>query len=112
MAIFEQYSHEPYIATSRYIIRYLNSPTERLGELEEKRTGGNAALRVMEEHLKERDYYVGDTYSIADISLYAYLHVAEEGGFSLGEYSNIRAWMKRIVNHPRHVAMSDLPPPC
>jgi glutathione S-transferase len=107
---FEQYSHEPYIATSRYIVRYLNSPDDRLGELEAKKAGGSAALKIMDEHLKERDYFVGDTYSIADISLYAYTHVAEEGGFLLGEYSNIRAWMKRIVEHPRHVTMSDFPP--
>ncbi|MFT4562356.1 MAG: glutathione S-transferase [Gammaproteobacteria bacterium] len=108
---FEQYSHEPYIATSRTIVRYLNSPTGRLGELDAKKSGGNAALKVMNEHLKERDYFVGERYSIADISLYAYTHVAEEGGFSLAQYSNINTWMKRIFDHPRHVTMQDFPPP-
>lgn len=107
---FEQYSHEPFIATSRYIVRYLDSPADRAAELESKRAGGYAALTVMEKHLAHRDYFVGSAYSIADIALYAYTHVAEEGGFSLTSYPNVRGWLSRIASHPRHVTMAELAP--
>ncbi len=104
---FEQYSHEPFIATSRYIIRYLGSPAERADELKSKHAGGVAALGVMEQHLQGRNYFVGDTYSIADISLYAYTHVAEEGGFSLSAFPNVCEWLKRIASYSGHVTMSE-----
>ena len=104
---FEQYSHEPYIATSRYIVRYLNSPADRMAELESKRTGGYAALNVMEQHLSDRKFFVGSSYSIADIALYAYTHVAQEGGLELGKYPIIRRWIDAVSNHPRHIAMAN-----
>ena len=102
---FEQYSHEPFIATSRYIIRYLGSPPDRQADLEARRIGGYAALDVMESHLRNKAFFVGSTYSIADISLYAYTHVAPEGGFSLKPYVNISNWLHRIAQHPQHVTM-------
>lgn len=107
---FEQYSHEPYIATSRYIIRYLGSPADRQADLEARRVWGYAALDVMESHLEKQTFFVGDQYSIADISLYAYTHVAAEGGFSLKPYTNIRNWLRRISQHPKHVTMDQFAP--
>lgn len=89
---FEQYSHEPYIATARYINKYLGLPDERKDEYHSKQEGGHKALRVMNDHLLKNKYFLGETPTIADISLYAYTHVAHEGGFDLGQYSNIVRW--------------------
>ena len=102
---FEQYSHEPYIATSRYWIHYLGKPQEYREQLAGKRPGGLAALGVMEGELSRRDWFVGDRYTIADIALYAYTHVADEGGFDLGPYPGIRAWLARVAAQPGHVPM-------
>ena len=102
---FEQYSHEPYIATSRFIIQYLGSPPERQRDLEAKREGGFKALGIMEAHLAEQDFFVNNRFSIADIALYAYTHVADEGGFELEEYVAIRAWIDRIEARPNFVPM-------
>lgn len=102
---FEQYSHEPYIAVARYIAKYLGLPEERRAEYESKRKGGLKALQVMEAHLSHSSYLVGDTLTIADISLYAYTHVAHEGGFDLSAFPAVRAWLERIASHPRHIGM-------
>jgi glutathione S-transferase len=102
---FEQYSHEPYIAVARFINVYLGMPPERREEFEQKRAGGYRALDVMERQLSQTPYLVGDTYSIADISLYAYTHVADEGGFELSRYPRIQDWMARVTDEPRHVPM-------
>ncbi|GBF50764.1 glutathione S-transferase [Leptospira ryugenii] len=102
---FEQYSHEPYIAVARYIQFYLGLPENRKEEYESKKTGGRKALAVMESHLSKYAYFVGKQMSIADISLYAYTHVAEEGGFSLAEYPAIQAWIKRIETTPGYTKM-------
>lgn len=93
---FEQYSHEPYIAVARFINKYLGSPADRLQELESKKEGGNRALAVMEIQLQKTPYLLGDEMSIADISLFAYTHVAYEGGFDLNEFPAILAWISRI----------------
>lgn len=93
---FEQYSHEPYVAVARYIKKYLGLPDERSQEYHAKRKGGYKALSVMENHLSKNHYLVGNTPTIADISLYAYTHVAHEGGFDLRTYSNIQSWLGRI----------------
>lgn len=103
---FEQYSHEPYIATSRFIIRYLGRPAEKDEVMEEKKAGGYAALDVMEEQLAKGDYFSDDVFTIADIALFAYTHVADEGGFDLGSYTHIRQWIGRIQNRPRYVPMN------
>ena len=104
---FEQYSHEPYIATARFIVRYLGNPDDRQDDLAAKRKLGYKALDVMERHLAEHDYFANDTYSIADISLFAYTHVAGEGGFDLGPYERIIAWMERVRATDGFVPMSD-----
>jgi len=93
---FEQYSHEPFIATSRFIIQYLGSPPERQADLEARKAGGYRALNVMEEHLARHDFLANDAYSIADIALFAYTNVAHEGGFDLSSYPAIRAWLDRV----------------
>ncbi len=105
---FEQYSHEPYIAVARYINRYLGLPQERLEEYQAKQTGGHKALAVMDNTLSKLDYLVGDCMTIADISLYAYTHVADEGGFDLARYPAVQAWLLRIASQPKHVSMDQL----
>ena len=102
---FEQYSHEPNIATSRFIIKYLGSPPDRQAALEEKRTGGYKALDVMEGQLDNNAFIAGPDYSIADIALYAYTHVADEGGFDLKGYPAVRAWLARVETTPGYVSM-------
>lgn len=106
---FEQYSHEPYIAVARYIQHYLGLPEERRAEYQAKQAGGHKALEVMDKHLATQDWFAADGYSIADISLYAYTHVAHEGGFDLQPYTHINAWLERVAQHPRHVQMQDIP---
>jgi glutathione S-transferase len=103
---FEQYSHEPYIAVARFIAKYLGMPEERRQEFESKQQGGIKALKVMDRHLAEADYFVGDRLTIADISLYAYTHVAQEGGFSLEGYGAIGDWLRRVETHPGYVSMA------
>ncbi|MGL5074600.1 MAG: glutathione S-transferase family protein, partial [Waterburya sp.] len=104
---FEQYSHEPFIATARYWISILKQPEQHQEQLQHKHRIGNAALKVMEQHLSENDFFVGSTYTIADIALYAYTHVADEGGFDLNQFPAILAWFKRIEAHPRHILITD-----
>ncbi len=100
---FEQYSHEPNIATSRYWISILGKEKEYKQALEQKKILGYAALNIMENHLKKQDFFVGKTYTIADIALYAYTHVAEEGGFNLTEFPYIKRWLYRVENQPRYI---------
>jgi len=102
---FEQYSHEPNIAVARFIAKYLGLPDERRAEYEAKQEGGYKALGVMEQQLVETPFLVGDSMTIADISLYAYTHVAHEGGFDLADYPAIQSWFARIVGHPRHTSI-------
>ncbi|MFZ5960342.1 glutathione S-transferase family protein [Pseudomonas knackmussii] len=104
---FEQYSHEPYVAVARFIQFYLDMPEERRAEHASCLKRGYKALDVMEQQLARTPYLVGDNYSIADITLYAYTHVAEQGGFDLSGYPAINAWMQRVAAHPRHVGMLD-----
>jgi glutathione S-transferase len=100
---FEQYSHEPYIATSRFIIRFLGRPPDREAELQQNRKGGEKALRIMDAELAGRPFLAGDAFSIADIALFAYTHVAEEGDFSLEACPAVRHWIERIQARPNHV---------
>ncbi len=102
---FEQYSHEPNVATARYIIRYLNRPEDRETVLQEKQKKGVQALQVLEDHFQDHSFLVGEAYTIADIALYAYTHVADEGGFQLGDFPQIQQWIGRMQSHPRHVTM-------
>ena len=102
---FEQYSHEPYVAVARFIQLYQGMPAERQAEYENCHRGGYKALDVMEQQLQRTPYLVGEQYTIADITLYAYTHVASEGGFDLSGYPAINAWLERVASHPRHVSM-------
>lgn len=102
---FEQYSHEPYIAVARFIAKYLGLPEERRAEYESKQVGGNRALAVMEQQLKQTPFLVGQSLTTADISLFGYTHVAEEGGFDLTRYPAIGAWINRIRQQPRFIGM-------
>ncbi|MBV6285928.1 glutathione S-transferase family protein [Pseudomonas aegrilactucae] len=104
---FEQYSHEPYIAVARFIQCYLGMPEDRVEEYKGLQKGGHKALKVMEKQLQFTPYLVGEQYSIADVALYAYTHVAHEGGFKLDDYPSIQAWLDRVASHPRHVPMID-----
>jgi glutathione S-transferase len=103
---FEQYSHEPNIAVARFWAIAGITPSE--ADAEAKRRGGTAALKAMEHHLANgREFLVGDRYSIADIGLYAYTHVAPEGGFALDSYPAINGWLTRVAAQPGHVAITD-----
>ena len=111
---FEQYSHEPYIATSRFIVQYLGNPPERREELEGKRAKGEKALQVMETHLggihrSGAEFFVGGRYSIADIALFAYTHLADEGGFTLDAYPSIQRWIDAVKAGDGYLAMGKGP---
>jgi glutathione S-transferase len=106
---FEQYSHEPFVAVARFWLRYA-APED----LEKKRAlvpewhaRGNAALAVMETHLKKNDWFVGRRYSIADIALYGYTHCADEGGFDVNDYPAVRRWLARVAEQPGHIPLSE-----
>lgn len=103
---FEQYSHEPYIAVARFINKYLGLPAERLAEYQAKQVGGHKALAVMESHLQGRAFFVGGGPTIADLSLFAYTHVADEGGFDLAGYPAIRDWIARVQSLPGSIPMA------
>lgn len=103
---FEQYSHEPYVATARYIMRHLPPDSPRWGELPMRRERGHAALKVMETHLSAQDWFAGGGYSIADIALYAYTHVAHEAEIDLSAYPKLRAWLARVAAQPGHIPIT------
>ena len=103
---FEQYSHEPFIAVARFIAKYLGMPEDRRAEYESKHEGGYRALAIMEQQLSATQFLVAEELTIADISLYAYTHVAGEGGFELDRFPAIRRWIGAIEAHPRHVSMT------
>jgi glutathione S-transferase len=102
---FEQYSHEPYIAVARFILRYLPPDSPRRAELPKLLERGGLALGVMEQHLAKEAFFAGPHYSIADIALYAYTHSAADGGFDLSGYPAVRSWLERVKSQPRHVAL-------
>jgi glutathione S-transferase len=101
---FEQYSHEPYIATSRFLLQHRPDTPERAAALAVRRDGGWAALRVMEGQLSKNNFFVGD-YTIADIALFAYTQVAHEGGFPLDDFPKIRAWIDRVKTQSGYISM-------
>ncbi len=103
---FEQYSHEPQIAVARFWIHSLGKRQEWADRLQERWQKGYQALDAMERHLDGRSFFVGERYSIADIALYAYTHVAEEGDFDLGRYPRIRTWLDRVADQPGHVLIT------
>ena len=106
---FEQYNHEPNIATIRFWVAFVgeaNLTDAQRDQIPAKRKAGEAALQLMDDHLNGRRYFVGDRLSVADIALYAYTHVAGDGGFRLGDYPNVEAWLERVAQSPGYVAMS------
>jgi glutathione S-transferase len=103
---FEQYSHAPFIATSRFLLHYRPDGPERQAELARRRDPGWAALDVMERHLADHALFVGERYTIADVALYAYTHVADEGGFPLDRHAAVRAWLERVRAQPGHIAIT------
>lgn len=106
---WEQYNHEPNIATVRFWMRWLgeaNLDDLQRALLPGKRAAGEAALALMDRHLAARDWLVGDAPSLADICLYAYTHVAEEGGFALAPFPAVRAWIARVALLPGHVPIT------
>jgi glutathione S-transferase len=106
---FEQYSHEPYVATPRFIRKHLPAHSSRRAELPVRLEQGRAALALLEAHLASRRYLVAERYTIADIALYAYTHVADEAGLDLQPHAHLRAWLARIAAEPGHVPLARRP---
>jgi glutathione S-transferase len=102
---FEQHSHVPYIAINRGMIKFRKNRDQFPEKFKENAVNGYKALDVMEKHLENHLFFVDDTYTIADIALYAYTHVAYEGEFDLSGYKNILDWIKRVEAHPDHIKL-------
>ncbi len=103
---WEQYNHEPNVATVRFWLAFVGEARltqQQREQLPARRASGEAALRLMDEHLERREWFVGGALSLADIALYAYTHVAEEGGFSLGDYPAMKAWLARVASRPGYI---------
>lgn len=106
---WEQYNHEPNVATMRFFRAFVGM--EKLSEAQAasvpaKIENGKAALKLMDDHLTTRDWFVGTGMTLADICLYAYTHTAEEGGFSLADYPHVQAWLARLAEQPRHIVIT------
>ena len=104
---FEQYSHEPNIATPRFWITELGKADEYRDAINQKRELGYAALGVMEKHLANHAFFVGELYTIADIGLFAYTHVAPEGGFDFSRFPAVQSWLEQVKAQPRHISITD-----
>jgi len=104
---FEQYSHEPYIAVARFLRRFHPDPASQRALADSRMDGGYRALQVMEKHLAQEPFFVGGRYTIADIALYAYTHVADDGGFDLARFPAVRAWLARVEAQPGYVRMRE-----
>ena len=106
---FEQYSHEPNIAVARHWLRHVEMTEAQRAQLPSRQAGGRAALAVMERHLGHRPWFGAAAMTVADVALYAYTHVAGEGGFDLSDYPNVTAWLARVTAQPGHVPMHPAP---
>ncbi|MGB3455305.1 MAG: glutathione S-transferase family protein [Litorimonas sp.] len=104
---WEQYRHEPSIAVARFIMNY--APDSRANELASLMPKGEAALGVMEAHLENNDWFVGERCTLADVSLYAYTHVAEEGGFDLSQFPAVQRWLERFASQDGHIPITKKP---
>jgi glutathione S-transferase len=107
---FEQYSHLPYIGVARYYLHLLKKPPPRADDLNTWHLRGNIALEIMDRHLDSSQWFVDHGCTIADIALYAYTHVAAEGGFDLSKYSRVRQWFKRMEGKAGYVPLMQSPP--
>ena len=103
---FEQSVHQPNLAVARFIVQFMEMNDELQKMLRQKQKAGYVALGLMEGHLEDHDFLVGDRYTVADISLYAYTHVAHEGGFDLRPFPAVRAWLERVAARPACVPMT------
>jgi len=103
---FEQYDHEPAIAVVRFWVAYSGRPEAFANRLEERTAAGYRALEAMERHLVGTEFFVGDHLSLADLALYAYTHVADEGGFELAGFPALRGWLDRVAAEPGHVPIT------
>lgn len=103
---FEQNLHEPFIATRRFWVAYAPEPTQRAPQLPFWLERGMETLAVMDRHLQGQDWFAAGRFTIADIALYGYTHVAHEGGFDLASFEALRAWLDRVAARPGHVPMS------
>ena len=106
---FEQYSHEPNVAVARHWLQHVEMTEAQRVQLHARQEGGRAALAVMERHLARSPWFGGEAMTIADMALYAYTHVAEEGGFDLADYPAVSAWLARVAAEPGHVPMNPAP---
>jgi len=104
---FEQYSHEPYIAVVRFIVSVAKREAEEAGRLVMLREKGHQALAVMEGALQNAPFFAGDQFTVADIALYAYTHLAPEGGFDLHGYPEVVSWLERVFTRPGHLTMAE-----
>jgi glutathione S-transferase len=104
---FEQYSHEPYIAVARFLRRFHPDAVSQRTLADSKMAGGYRALEVMDKHLAQKAFFVDGGYTIADIALYAYTHVAGDGGFDLARFPAVRAWLARVEAQPGYVRMRE-----
>ncbi len=104
---FEQYDHEPAIAVARAWLLFSGDPAQFAARLPERIDAGYRALGAMQRHLIGRTYLVGDQFTIADVALYAYTHVAHEAGFELITFPDVRAWLDRVAAQPGHITIDD-----
>ncbi|MDM9382937.1 glutathione S-transferase family protein [Chlorogloeopsis sp. ULAP01] len=104
---FEQNSHEPFIATSRFWMSILGKGEKYKEAIEQKSKPGYAALNLMESYLQTHNFFVGERYTIADIALFAYTHVADEGGFDLTQFPAIQAWIERVKAQPGYISITE-----
>lgn len=102
---FEQYDHEPNIAVARYLLHYAPDAGQHAEIVAARQQGGRRALAAMERHLKQHCYFVDERFTIADIALYAYTHVADEAGIGLGDYPSVGNWLRRVAAEPGHAAL-------
>jgi glutathione S-transferase len=106
---FEQYNHEPNVATLRFWLQFVgerNLTEAQRGQIDAKRAGGEAALALMDEHLASRAWLTGESVSLADIVLFAYTHVSEDGGFRLGDFDHVCRWIRQVKALPGFVTMN------
>ncbi|WP_232380738.1 glutathione S-transferase family protein [Leptospira ainlahdjerensis] len=102
---FEQYSHEPFVAVNRWLLKFVPGDTIDQKQIENNHTKGMKAFSVMETHLADKDFFVGNRLTIADLALYAYSHVAEDGGFSVKTFPSVVRWLQNVKTYPKMISI-------